>query len=529
MKRYASILIAALMLLWAAPPVAAQTYTLSPSPFLVALDNSGKIINNACIWTYAAGTTTAAATYIDNAGTPNTNPIRSDPAGRFTAFLLQGNSYKFVYEAACVPPAHGSTLRTADNIGAVPPGNVNLDVTGTAGQALSADDVVCLSDGSRGNTAGLWYQADADFQDVSVNCLSIGVAPTAISNGATGSIRISGRVTALSGLTPGTAYYASATAGQLTATQPLLGRFVGEADTTTTLILTPNPRRLPIYPQSLQNCGRLTLETGVPVSTTDQSAKTSVFFTPFGCNRIALYDGTSEWNLRTFNEITISAVGCTANKPYDVFMFDSAGTVTSEILVWSSTSARATALVLQNGIYVKTGATTRRYVGSFYCNASGGQTDDSLAKRYVFNADNRRPRELRRLETTSSWPYTTNAFHQANGSPLNQVEIMNGLPEESMVLTANGIASNSAAGAGATTLITAIGEDVTNAVVAGSTTGLVSAVGTNEQQQMVAMLNKAPAVGYHFYAWLEFSVVTGTTTWYGAGSNVTGLVGQWWN
>lgn len=532
-QRIRPLILLLIALLGLVPVASAQTYTVSPSPFLLAQDNTGKIINNACVWTYAAGTTTAAATYADNVGTPNANPIRSDSAGRFTAFLLQGNSYKFVYEGACVPPAHGTTLRTADNIGAVPPGNVNLDVTGTAGQALSANDVVCLSDGSRGNTAGLWYQADADFQDVSVNCLSIGVAPSAISNGAVGSIRIQGRVTGLSGLTPGTGYYASATAGQLTATQPILGRCVGSSDTTTTLILTPNPRCTPIRIQSLQSCGRLTLESGVPVSTTDQSAKTSIFFTPFGCNRIALFDGTSEWNIRTFSEgpgTTTLISGCTASKPYDVFMFDNAGAVTAEILVWTNATTRATALVLQDGIWVKSGATNRRYVGSFYCNASGGQTDDTLAKRYIFNADNRRPRALRRLETTASWSYTTAAYHQANASVLNQVEIMNGLAEQSLFLTATGIGSNGTAGASSTIMVVGIGEDSTTTLATGATSAVGAAIAANFQTTLIATLNKPPTAALHVYAWLEYSAAAGTTTWYGNNSlNASGLSGEWWD
>ena len=98
--------------------LSAQTGIISPSPFLTVLDNSGRTVNNACVWTYAAGTTTPIATYTDQAlSVPNTNPIRSDSAGRFTAFLVQGTSYKFVYEAPCTPPAHGSVYRTADNIG----------------------------------------------------------------------------------------------------------------------------------------------------------------------------------------------------------------------------------------------------------------------------------------------------------------------------------------------------------------------------------------------------------------------------
>jgi hypothetical protein len=50
--------------------------------------------------------------------------------------------------------------------------------------------------------------------------------------------------------------------------------------------------------------GRLTLESGVPVSSTDQTAKTILYFTPYVGNIISLYSGTT-WEDKTFTEIHI--------------------------------------------------------------------------------------------------------------------------------------------------------------------------------------------------------------------------------
>jgi len=51
---------------------------------------------------------------------------------------------------------------------------------------------------------------------------------------------------------------------------------------------------------------RLTLETGVPVSTTDQSAKTEVFLTQYKGDQVAIYDGSSTWsNLALGADISI--------------------------------------------------------------------------------------------------------------------------------------------------------------------------------------------------------------------------------
>jgi hypothetical protein len=122
MRRYALALVLVL-LAWSAP-LAAQTYSLAPPPYQTVLNNSGAPVNNACVWTYAAGTTTPIATYSDNAGTTNPNPIRTDSAGRYTAYLVPGTGYKFVTELPCTPPAHGVVLRTSDNVAGTPTASV---------------------------------------------------------------------------------------------------------------------------------------------------------------------------------------------------------------------------------------------------------------------------------------------------------------------------------------------------------------------------------------------------------------------
>jgi len=96
--------------------------------------------------------------------------------------------------------------------------------------------------------------------------------------------------------------------------------------------------------------GRLTLQSGVPVSVSGQSAKATVYFTPYCGDRISLYDG-SYWKLFTFTEKSV-AVPATTVTPFDVFMYDNAGTLTLEALSWTNDTTRATALVLQNGVLV---------------------------------------------------------------------------------------------------------------------------------------------------------------------------------
>ena len=63
------------------------------------LDNSGNVLSGGKIYTYAAGTTTPAATYTSSNGlTANSNPIILNSAGRvpYEIWLTDGISYKFV-------------------------------------------------------------------------------------------------------------------------------------------------------------------------------------------------------------------------------------------------------------------------------------------------------------------------------------------------------------------------------------------------------------------------------------------------
>ena len=96
------------------------TGTYAPDPDLHVVDANGLPVNGGLVWTYLAGTTTLTPTYTDVGLTvPNTNPIVAGSDGRFVAFLVGGTSYKFVYETAALPPAHGAVLATRDNILAV--------------------------------------------------------------------------------------------------------------------------------------------------------------------------------------------------------------------------------------------------------------------------------------------------------------------------------------------------------------------------------------------------------------------------
>lgn len=485
-----------------------STGTLIPFVPQAFYDANGDPVSGGKLYAYAAGTSTPQATYNNVDLDPshlNDNPIILDAAGRPDSgyIFLSATSYKFV-----LTDADDVEIWTVDNVSAIPQTNVSLDVPGTAGEAIAAGDVVYLA------ADGSWYKADADAAATSSLAKYVGMAPSAVASGATGSFRIQGRVTGLSALTVGTTYYVSATAGALTATPPTNTRLIGTADTTTSLLIAPNPATALVDPSIV--AGRLTLTTGTPVTTGDVSAATTLYFTPYKGNQIALYDG-SLWQRYAFTERSITLAGLTASRPYDVFLYDNAGTLTLDLTAWTNTTTRATALATQDGVLVKTGALTRRYLGTIYINASGGQTDDTLAKRYVWNYYNRVTRALRRIETTGTWTYTTATIRQANGSTANQVDLVIGVAEVPLQLSLLALSSNSNADI---SRAAGIGEDSTTTMMTTQTGVGAGAIGgtiaANSERVHTSTLNAFPAIGRHFYSWNEISTATGTTTWGGA-------------
>lgn len=77
--------------------------------------------------------------------------------------------------------------------------------------------------------------------------------------------------------------------------------------------------------------GRLTLESGVAVTKTDQTNKTSVFYTPYVGDLVPIYDGTV-WKPTIFTELTLALAtsGTGFQKEasnYDLFVVNDAGTI----------------------------------------------------------------------------------------------------------------------------------------------------------------------------------------------------------
>lgn len=177
--------------------------------------------------------------------------------------------------------------------------------------------------------------------------------------------------------------------------------------------------------------GRLTLTTAVPVTTADVSNAGTIYFTPFRGARLALHNGTG-WVTHILTEISI-AVPNTVATMYDVFCYSNAGTPTLEALVWTNDTTRATALTTLDGVLVKTGATTRRYLGSFRTDDNlSAKCTDTVLRRYLWNYYNRVQKTMTLTEATSH-TYNVATWRNWNNASLAQLYFVVGVLEESFM------------------------------------------------------------------------------------------------
>lgn len=264
--------------------------------------------------------------------------------------------------------------------------------------------------------------------------------------------------------------------------------------------------------QSMFN-GRLTLSSGTAITTSNVTAATSVYLTPYKGNQVALKTGGSSWSLYDLTEISISLSGYTADSNYDLFLYDNAGSLELESVIWTDDSNRATAIVLEDGVYVKSGSVGKRYVGTVRITGTTGQTEDSTSKRYLFNAYNQVERNLLCYETTNSWTYSTNTWRESNNGSTygtSRVGLVCGLTTfvEAKALQAvnltnlNNIATN---GIG-------INSSSANSAIIFGTAGIVSTAGT---PTLMAFYQGNLSVGSNVLHHLEIGHGSDTQTWYG--------------
>jgi hypothetical protein len=177
--------------------------------------------------------------------------------------------------------------------------------------------------------------------------------------------------------------------------------------------------------------GRLTLTSNTPVLSSNVTNATTLYYTPYTGSQISIWDG-SKWVLKTFTQLSLSLSGLTANTLYDVFIYDSNGTLTLESVAWSNsgagTSTRASALTYLNGVRVKS-SDNRKYLGSFLCNSTGGQVDfitrldGTPASNGFFNEFNKEDLLLTIIDSTNH-TYATSAWRIWRNNANNTIKVV---------------------------------------------------------------------------------------------------------
>lgn len=320
-------------------------------------------------------------------------------------------------------------------------------------------------------------------------------------------------------------------------TQTLTNKTLTSPTINTPTIATPNidaPTITGAISSDSLNCiqdFRLSLATATPVTVTDLTSIGTLYCTPYKGNRIALYSG-SVWIVRNSAEFSL-ALTATSGKPYDVFCYDNAGVPTLETLVWTNDTTRATALAYQDGVLVKSGTTTRRYLGSFYTSGSN-VSEDSEAKRYLYNYYHRRPRQMVKLELTDSWTYVTGTWRQANSAAGNQLDYIVGVNEDPVTaLVSASFEQDTQAHGGK------VGIGLGSTTVNSANWTQVSTIDTsaaNLMKSVCAYYKGFPGVGRRTLVWLEAGTGAGTQLWLGdtdsgSGSGLpvqSGIVGEVW-
>ena len=195
-----------------------------------------------------------------------------------------------------------------------------------------------------------------------------------------------------------------------------------------------------------------------PVPSSDQSAKTAVYYRPDKGDLIPIPNG-SNFAVKSFSELTLALVSNhVANAIYDVFVFDDGGTLrlvtgTAWNTATAGSGARGTGagtteltrlkglLVNKNQMTVRNGATTYTmaamsglYVGTLYMDESNGQitchvTAGQNRKWGVWNAYNKRQLQISASDSTTSWDTPGTSFRQSRGQTGNKVTVLTGISD----------------------------------------------------------------------------------------------------
>lgn len=255
---------------------------------------------------------------------------------------------------------------------------------------------------------------------------------------------------------------------------------------------------------------RLSASSTLAVPTSDLTSVGTIYSLPYSSPYTYLRTSSGTWVRRYVGSSGSSlALTITSGSNYDVFEYWDATTGTVKLALssaWTNGTTRADAISRQDGVWVLSSDKTRRYKGTI--RASGSNvTEDSIAKRFVWNVDNRIHRVSAASDSTSFWTTTSTSLAAMNGGDADwKFEFLFGLQEDGFFA----VAETYAEPAGGDTAWLGIGLDSSSA----NSGHLVQ---QNTNGAVISTLNSGPLLGYHYVQALQKSGNGGTTTYYGGG------------
>jgi hypothetical protein len=267
-------------------------------------------------------------------------------------------------------------------------------------------------------------------------------------------------------------------------------------------------QKLLYFKESMPQCGRLSAATNDPTPSADVSTTSLIYFSPYNGNRVSLYVPNYGWRTYPFSEMTLDISGYTSGKNYDVFLYDNAGVLTLEGVVWSNDSLRSVALASQDGRWVKNGYPHKLYLGTIRCH-SAGVTRDTTNSRLVWNMYNRVHRPIKIIVSTDSWTYATAAWRQWNADAANSIFFVIGVANDPVYLLSIENGNNAAYN---NSYVTGVCLDASNTNQSLINNELLAPQGY--RGAAISVYNSVPAAGYHYLALVEY-VLTSTVTFFG--------------
>lgn len=272
------------------------------------------------------------------------------------------------------------------------------------------------------------------------------------------------------------------------------------------------------YRAPIQAGGRLSLATGVPVTSVDIASASSLFYTPYINNRISLYVVGFGWRIYDFEELSLSLSTLSVNTNYDVFIHDDEGTLKLSVLGWSNDTLRASALSLQDGVLVRTNMPNYRYIGTLRTLTSGGACADCSDKRFLWNMYNRIPRRLYKVEEDETWTYSAAVWRPLNNNNYNRLEIVIGIAEDLVDLQHSGYVTNSSTGG----QCVGIALDATN-----NNNADLRGYSETDFITIFSSFHQVVSIGYHYLQLTEWASGIGTSTFRSRISTLASSCTQW--